>query len=171
VAFYAALFSARTEVYALRWDNACTGRSGWMPAVRGGWRKGRPAAEPEYLPLTSEVLTAHLSGGIEIGLYPMLDGDRCRWLAADFDGPAAMLDALAYLKAGQTGWCAGGAGSVPGRYRQPQGDTDSMTTLPISPCSRVGGSAGGLQLMRQALLHLEPQAQRPHIHPHLVDVV
>jgi hypothetical protein len=29
----------------------------------------------------------------------MLDGDRCRWLAADFDGPAAMLDALAYLKA------------------------------------------------------------------------
>jgi hypothetical protein len=45
------------------------------------------------------VLTAHLSGEIEIGLYPMLDGDRCRWLAADFDGPTAMLDALAYLKA------------------------------------------------------------------------
>jgi hypothetical protein len=29
----------------------------------------------------------------------MLDGDRCWWLAADFDGPSAMLDALAYLKA------------------------------------------------------------------------
>ena len=99
VAFYAALFGARTDVYALRWDNARTGRSGWMPAVRGGWRKGRPAADREYLPLTSEVLTAHLSGEIEIGLYPMLDGDRCWWLAADFDGPAAMLDALAYLKA------------------------------------------------------------------------
>jgi len=99
VAFYAALFGARTDVYALRWDNARTGRSGWMPAVRGGWRKGVPASEREYLPLTSEVLTAHLSGEIEIGLYPMLDGDRCRWLAADFDGPAAMLDALAYLKA------------------------------------------------------------------------
>ena len=35
----------------------------------------------------------------DIGLYPLLDGDRCWWLAADFDGPAAMLDALAYLKA------------------------------------------------------------------------
>jgi len=99
VAFYAALFGARIDVYALRWDNARTGRSGWVPAVRGGWRKGVPASEREYLPLTSEVLTAHLSGEIEIGLYPMLDGDRCRWLAADFDGPAAMLDALAYLKA------------------------------------------------------------------------
>jgi superfamily II DNA or RNA helicase len=29
----------------------------------------------------------------------MLDGDRCAWLAADFDGQAAMLDALSYLKA------------------------------------------------------------------------
>lgn len=29
----------------------------------------------------------------------MLDRDTCWWLAADFDGPAAMLDALSYLKA------------------------------------------------------------------------
>ena len=61
--------------------------------------QGRPAAERQYLPLTEEVITAHLSGELELGLYPLLDGDRCGWLAADFDGPAAMLDALAYLKA------------------------------------------------------------------------
>lgn len=36
---------------------------------------------------------ARLSGDIAIGLYPMLAGDRYCWLAADFDGPAAMLDA------------------------------------------------------------------------------
>lgn len=35
-------------------------------------------------------------------MYPLLDGDLCSWLAADFDGPAAMLDALAYLKAART---------------------------------------------------------------------
>lgn len=29
----------------------------------------------------------------------MMPGDLTSWLAADFDGPAAMLDALAYLKA------------------------------------------------------------------------
>jgi superfamily II DNA or RNA helicase len=99
VALFAALFGARTDVYAVRWENARSGKAGWMPAVRGGWRRGMPAGRREYLPLTEEVLTGHLSGDLEVGLYPVLDGDRCRWLAADFDGPAAMLDALAYLKA------------------------------------------------------------------------
>lgn len=99
VAFYAALFAARTDAYAVRWENVRSGRSGWMPAVRGGWRRGLPADQRVYLPLTSEVVTEHLSGEKEIGLYPLLPGDRCWWLAGDFDGPAAMLDALAYLKA------------------------------------------------------------------------
>jgi superfamily II DNA or RNA helicase len=99
VAFFAALFAARTDVYALRWENSRSGRSGWMPAVRGGWRKSVSVAQREYLPVTEEILTAHLSGELDLGLYPLLDGDRCWWLAADFDGPAAMLDALAYLKA------------------------------------------------------------------------
>ena len=45
------------------------------------------------------MLAAHLTGDVHIGLYPMLAGDQTCWLAADFDGQAAMLDALAYLKA------------------------------------------------------------------------
>ncbi|MGH3470300.1 MAG: TOTE conflict system archaeo-eukaryotic primase domain-containing protein, partial [Thermocrispum sp.] len=67
--------------------------------MRGGWRKGVRHEDRDYLPLTGEVLTAHLTGDVHIGLYPLLDGERCWWLAADFDGDAAMLDALAYLKA------------------------------------------------------------------------
>lgn len=60
----------------------------------------RCAARGPGLPaLTEEVLTAHLMGDAHRGLYPLLEGDRCWWLAADFDGDAAMLDALAYLKA------------------------------------------------------------------------
>ena len=106
VAFFAALFAARPDVYAVRWENARSGKSGWMPAVRGGWRKGIPASERDYLPLTEEVITAHLSGELELGLYPLLDGDRCCWLAADFDGPSAMLDALAYLKAARAAGAA-----------------------------------------------------------------
>jgi hypothetical protein len=58
VAFFATLFTARPDAYALRWENARSGRSGWTPAVRGGWRKGVPAAEREFLPLTEEVSTA-----------------------------------------------------------------------------------------------------------------
>ena len=52
VAFYRTLFAARQDVYAVRWDNARSGRSGWMPAVRGGWRRWVPAEQCEYLPLT-----------------------------------------------------------------------------------------------------------------------
>lgn len=96
VRFFRTLFAARTDVYAIRWDSARTGRSGWSPAVEGGWRKGtnRP-----YLHLSDRVVEAHLKGEVHLGLYPLLSGDSCHWLAADFDGPSAMLDALAYVKA------------------------------------------------------------------------
>jgi superfamily II DNA or RNA helicase len=99
VTFFAALFAARTDVYALRWDNERTGKGGWLPAVRGGWRKGVRHQDRHYLPLSPQVIRAHLSGEVHLGVYPLVDGDRCWWLAADFDGPSAMLDALAYLKA------------------------------------------------------------------------
>jgi superfamily II DNA or RNA helicase len=69
--------------------------------VRGGWRKGTRHEDRDYLPLTPAVLAAHLKGEVHIGLYPLLDSDRCWWLAADFDGPEAMFDALMYVKAGR----------------------------------------------------------------------
>lgn len=101
VAFYAALFAARTDVYATRFDNPRTGKGGWVPAVRGGWRKGIRHEDRDYLPFTPAVLAAHLKGEVHIGLYPLLNGDKCWWLAADFDGPEAMFDALMYVKAGR----------------------------------------------------------------------
>jgi hypothetical protein len=98
-AFFGALFAARTDVYAIRYDNRRTGKAGWVPAMRGGFRKGVPRSEWDYLPLTAEVLAGHLSGKMHTGLYPLIDGDLCWWLAADFDGPDALIDALMYLKA------------------------------------------------------------------------
>jgi superfamily II DNA or RNA helicase len=99
VAFFGTLFAVRTDVYAIRYDNSRTGRGGWVPAVRGGWRKGMKHEDADFLPLTPDVFAAHLKGEVHIGLYPLLDGDRCRWLAADFDGPDALADALMYVKA------------------------------------------------------------------------
>jgi superfamily II DNA or RNA helicase len=101
VAFFGALFAARTDVYAVRYDNQRTGKSGWIPAVRGGWQKGVRHEYRSYLPLTPAVLATHLLGQVHIGLYPLLNGDKCCWLAADFDGPEAMFDALMYVKAGR----------------------------------------------------------------------
>ena len=98
MAFFGTLFAARADVYAVRFDNRRTGKAGWVPAVRGRWRKGIRHADRD-LPLTAQVLAAHLKGEAHIGLYPLLDDDRCWWLAADFDGPEAMFDALMYVKA------------------------------------------------------------------------
>ena len=113
VEFFAALFGARRDVYAVRWENARTGRSGWMPAVAGGWRKDRRAGDQRYLPLTGEVITAHLTGTQHIGLYPMLAGRPsvlagCRLRRSGGDAGRAGLS-----QGGPRDGCTGGAGGVP----------------------------------------------------------
>ncbi|GIE98117.1 DEAD/DEAH box helicase [Paractinoplanes rishiriensis] len=99
LALFADRFAARPDVYAVRWENARTGATGWMPAVAGGWRKGMDRRGAAYLRLSDDRVAAHLVGDVFLGLYPLLRNNTCRFLVADFDGPAAMLDALAYTKA------------------------------------------------------------------------
>lgn len=99
LALYRLLFAGRDDVYAQRWENARTARSGWSPAVRGGWERTPKRAAKTYFPLSDEVLGAHLGGRITAGLYPLLADDTCRLLACDFDGEGWVLDALAYLDA------------------------------------------------------------------------
>ena len=98
VALLRSLFGARSDVFAQRWENANTGRSGWSPAVRGGWQAKRRTPR-DCLPLTDEVLAPHLRGQATVGIYPLLPGDTCTLLACDFDGSGWVLDALAYLDA------------------------------------------------------------------------
>lgn len=95
---YRRLFAGRTDVFAVRWENARTGNSGWSPAVRGGWSKDAKGRR-DYLPRTDEDVTAHLVGRSTIGLYPLLPGDMCDLLVCDFDRGSWALDALAYLDA------------------------------------------------------------------------
>jgi len=97
VALMQSFFGARSDVFAVRWENAATGKSGWSPAVRGGWTNR--AKTRDYLPLTDEVFTRHLLGQATIGIYPLLRDDTCMLLACDFDGGSWVLDALAFLDA------------------------------------------------------------------------
>jgi superfamily II DNA or RNA helicase len=97
VALVRSLFGARSDVFATRWENQSTGKSGWSPAVRGGWSKKR--ARKDYLPLSDEVIARHLRGEATIGIYPLLRDDTCTLLACDFDGGSWVLDALAFLDA------------------------------------------------------------------------
>jgi hypothetical protein len=85
VAFYAALFAQRVRRTQLG-EKHPVGTVGWMPRCAAGGAKGIPAAERQYLLLTADALTAHLSGEMEIGRI-RCRRRRCWWLAADFDGP------------------------------------------------------------------------------------
>jgi len=99
LALFADRFRARTDVYAVRWENTRTGASGWSPAVAGGWRKGMDRRSATHLSRTPQVVAAHLVGDVFMGLYPLLPKNTCQFVVADFDGATAMLDALAYVKA------------------------------------------------------------------------
>jgi superfamily II DNA or RNA helicase len=144
VALFRALFRGRQDVYALRWENARTGRNGWSPAVKGGWVNARKP-DREHLPLSDQVVSDHLGGVHHAGLYPLLDDDSCRLLACDFDGPGWSLDALAYLDAAR-------AAAVPALLERSQsGDGGHVwvffaDSVPASSARRVG-----VFLLREAM--------------------
>ena len=98
VALFRSLFRGRDDVHALRWDNQRTGKSGWGPAVKGGWANTR-RPDRELLPFTDTVAEEHLAGKVHVGLYPLGRDDKCHLVACDFDGPGWGLDSLAYLDA------------------------------------------------------------------------
>jgi superfamily II DNA or RNA helicase len=101
IALYMDLFRCRMDIFATRWESAWRGTSGWSPEYAGGrFQQGFNKRLTPKVPLTPQVIEAHLRGVNNrfVGLYPLLDNNTCHWLAADFDGTAAMLDALAYLK-------------------------------------------------------------------------
>ena len=96
VALVRRLFRGRDDVYAVRWESASTGKSGYAPATAGGWGRQGPKS---YLPLSNEAIEQHLRGRQSIGVYPLLTDDTCWFLACDLDGKTWQLDALALLEA------------------------------------------------------------------------
>lgn len=143
LALAASLFGARSDVYAIRWDNATTGKSGWSPATRGGWARQRNARD--YLPLTADVLASHLRGKATIGIYPLLRGDTCALLACDFDKGTWALDALAFLDACH----ANGVPAVLERSRS--GNGGHVWVFFDGPVAAAGARAMGAALLRQAM--------------------
>ena len=95
-ALYADLFRARTDVYALYWENlgghervdACCGG----PVAQGNDRRS------VRFPLTRAVIAAHLAeNDVFIGLYPLTKDNSCRF-SLRLRRSTAMIDA-GYVKA------------------------------------------------------------------------
>jgi hypothetical protein len=94
ITLFRSLFRGREDVYAQRWESP-DGRSGYSPRTDRDWR-AYYAAMPEdrkrvdketrkNIPLTDEVIHAHLAGKRTLGVYPMLLEETCWLLAVDFD--------------------------------------------------------------------------------------
>ena len=144
VELFRAFFRGRDDVYALRWESGRTNKSGWGPAVKGGWANSR-RPDRELLALSDEVVADHLVGRISVGLYPLLGDDTCCLLACDFDGAGWTLDALAYLDAARA------AGIPAALERSRSGDGGHVWVffsdrVPASSARRIGA-----YLVREAM--------------------
>lgn len=144
IALFRALFSGRDDVFALRWQNDRTGKSGWSPAVVGGWANSK-RPDRSYEPVTDAVIERHLAGEIAAGLYPLLRDDRCRLLACDFDGGSWALDALAYLDACRT------AGLPAVLERSRSGDGGHVWIFFSGPVAAADARKVGAAMLRRAM--------------------
>ncbi len=107
IALFRNLFHGREDVYARRWENP-DGRSGYAPAALKNW-KAINSSRPEdrkkvdrntrkFLPLSDMVIENHLLGKETIGIYPLLAGETCWFLAVDFDKKTWGEDSRAFLE-------------------------------------------------------------------------
>lgn len=140
---FRSLFGARSDVYAYRWESASSGKTGWSPATKSRWSKGRPPKD--FLALTDEVFVAHLRGDETIGIYPLLRNDTCALLACDFDNGTWALDALVYLDACHRN-------SVPAALeRSRSGNGAHVWIFFDAPVAASAARAMGAALLRQAM--------------------
>lgn len=96
------LFCGREDVFARRFVSKKTGISGYAPVCANFWNynlcpktnrqkiKCFECKNHKWLPITKEVIYKHLVGEREdctdvIGVYPMLQDEKCKFLVFDFD--------------------------------------------------------------------------------------
>lgn len=114
IARFRSLFRGRDDVYARRFENPRSGKSGYAPACGNEWVRGlceKPRIKcsdcpnPCWLAVTDEVIHWHLAGRdagdrpFVMGLYPMLRDESCFLLAVDFDGRGWREDVAAFARA------------------------------------------------------------------------
>ena len=144
IALFRSLFAGRDDVYAVRWENERSRKSGWSPAVVGGPANAR-RPDRAYLRLSGEIIEAHLTGRVHVGLYPLLGDDTCRLLACDFDGPTWPLDARAFVDA------AHAAGIPVALERSRSGDGTHVWMFFSGPVAASAARRSGAHLLREAM--------------------
>ena len=107
VELFRALFRGRTDVFSTHWRNPRKRTSGYSPACSNEWAPGlckKPRVKCGECPhqafrsVTHQVILDHLQGRHVAGVYPLLEDETCRFLAADFDKTHWKADARAFYR-------------------------------------------------------------------------
>ena len=113
VALFRELFFGRQDVYAHRFENAKSGRSGYFPECANKWKRGAcglphvkcsQCGNRKFAPITDEVVRAHLRGRdadgkpFVMGAYPMQENESVRFAALDFDESSWRRDVSMVIK-------------------------------------------------------------------------
>lgn len=157
--FFLSLFRGREDVYAKRYHNLKSNKSGYVPACRNEWEPGlcdkKAYRCPEcpnraFKPLTTQTIRAHLMGKDQfcrdvVGIYPMLEND-CTWLlAADFDEEMWREDVTAFREA-----CLS-FGIMPAVERSRSGNGAHVWFFFSEPVSAADARKFGSGLLTQAM--------------------
>lgn len=157
--FFLSLFRGRDNLYAKRYYNLKTGKSGYVPACQNEWIPGTCDKKayrcPEcpnraFKPLTVQTVRAHLIGRDEfyrdvVGIYPMLENDRTWLLAVDFDESTWQEDVSAFRKA-----CIS-CGVVPAVERSRSGNGAHVWFFFSEPVAAADARRFGSGLLTQAM--------------------
>ena len=159
--FFLSLFRGRDNLYAKRYYNLKTGKSGYVPACQNEWIPGicdkKAYRCPEcpnraFRPLTVQTVRAHLMGKDEccrdvVGIYPMLENDRTWLLAVDFDESTWQENVSAFRKI-----CIS-CGVVPAVERSRSGNGAHVWFFFSEPVAAADARRFGSGLLTQAMAH------------------
>ena len=97
-------FHGRRDMVPRYWKSKDGQRIGYTPLCRNEWEKGlcqkpcRTCANADYIPLSNPLILDHFKGNHILGVYPLLKGNVCHFIAADFDNHNADREPLIDVK-------------------------------------------------------------------------
>lgn len=85
------IFHGRQDIVPRYWVSKDGERGGYTPLCKNEWKEGvcqkpcRTCTNADYIPLSDSLILDHFKGKHILGVYPLLKGDVCDFIAGDFD--------------------------------------------------------------------------------------